>query len=50
MGRIKDDGTTTVKGKPTTTTKSVTKKVVWSTKKVDEWMKDYSEGAKPQDF
>ena len=44
MGRIKDDGTTTVKGKPTTTTKSVTKKVVWSTKKVDEWMKDYSEG------
>ena len=40
MGRIKDDGTTSVKGKSTGTTK----KVVWSTKKVDEWMRDYSEG------
>lgn len=40
MGRIKDDGTTSVKGKST----GATKKVVWSTKKVDEWMRDYSEG------
>ena len=40
MGRIKDDGITSTKEKKS----GSTKKVVWSTKKVDEWMKDYSEG------
>jgi len=40
MGRIKEDGTTSIKEKKS----GVTKKVVWSTKKVDEWMRDYSEG------
>lgn len=45
MGRIKDDGPVSSKKK----TPSQTKKTVWSTKKVDEWMRDYADGITHRD-
>lgn len=45
MGRIKDDSPISAKKK----TQLQTKKTVWSTKKVDEWMRDYAEGITHRD-
>lgn len=44
MGRIKDDGSISVGKKNIKSTNNINKKTVWSSKKVDEWMKEYSEG------
>ena len=52
MGRIKDDETVTPVKRPKSNdgdTKTITKKTVWSTKRVDEWMRDYSEGIAHKD-
>lgn len=44
MGRIKDDGSISIGKKNIKSTSNINKKTVWSSKKVDEWMKEYSEG------
>lgn len=49
MGRIQDDGSTTYGKKPTTKKTTPSKKIVWTTKKVDEWMRDYAEGIAHKD-
>lgn len=48
MGRIKDDGPATY-GKKPAASKKTTKKIVWTTKKVDEWMRDYADGIAHKD-
>lgn len=48
MGRIVDDNTAT-SPKVVKTNKTQKKKTVWSTKKVDDWMRDYAEGIAHKD-
>lgn len=50
MGRITDDMPVSYGKKPALPSKkATTKKIVWTTKKVDEWMRDYADGIAHKD-